>query len=208
MVHQQTVHQEQMNRVSGSTAYQSPTNLVNNVEQQNFYNPQESSPSLSQDNLLPSKNWPPNPLISNQWPKSNSDNILPRQQSLPLNNTWSQSDEPGSSTSWQQILDSANVNNSQWKQPKLQPGGSLEESTLSENQKGEWQQIHALPSHFNSSTTSTTSGSMANMSSSTEQLEDRKVSLTPTASSALLNEFQTQVIILISCFFLTGILLL
>lgn len=134
--------------------------------------------------------------MSNQWSKSNSENVtnvLPRQQSLP-SNTWSQADEANSLPSWQQSSTAGNIPNSQWRQPKLQPGGSLEESALLENNKSEWQQIHAPPSHFNSSTTSTTSGSMANMSSSTEQLEDRKRSLTPTTSCASLNEFQTQVI--------------
>jgi hypothetical protein len=132
-------------------------------------------------------------LPSNQWPKSSSENItnvLPRQQSLP-SNTWSQAEE-SNPLSWQQGIQ-GNVSNSQWRQSKLQTGGSLEESVLSENNKSEWQQIHAPPSHFNSSTTSTTSGSLANMSSSTEQLEDRKRSLTPTTSCTSLNEYQTQV---------------
>lgn len=149
-----------------------------------------------QENSIPANNWPSqNLLIKNQqWPKNNSENVtnvLPRQQSLPSNNTWP-SEEVNSSLTWQQ--GTGNIPNSQWRQSKLQLGGSLEESALSENNKGEWHPVPALPSHFNSSTTSTTSGSLANMSSSTEQLEDRKRSLTPMASFESHNEFQTQVI--------------
>ena len=128
--------------------------------------------------------------MSNQWSKANSENVtnvLPRQQSLP-SNTWSD-EATNSLPGWQHGGAPSNIPSSQWRQPKLQAGGSLEESALSENNKSEWQQ-HAPPSHFNSSTTSTTSGSLANMSSSTEHLEDRKRSLTPTTSCTSLNEFQ------------------
>ncbi|KAJ8680007.1 hypothetical protein QAD02_015794 [Eretmocerus hayati] len=141
------------------------------------------------------QNWlPRGSVMSNQRSKSNHEsitNFLPRQQSLP-SNTWSQVEDANSMPTWHQGGASHNIPNSHWRQAKLQQGGSLEESALSENNKNEWQQIHALPSHFNSSTTSTTSGSLANMSSSTEQLEDRKKSLTPSTSCASLNEFQAQ----------------
>ncbi|XP_058802718.1 uncharacterized protein LOC131670805 isoform X2 [Phymastichus coffea] len=173
---QSSSHQAQQ-RVPNS--YQHPIqNTINNDNQSKFYNPYHDT-SVSQDSWL---------MTNKQWPKCNSEtitNVLPRQQSLPTNNTWSQSEE---TNAWQQ---SGSIQKTQWRQPKLQPGGSLEESALSDHHKGEWHPIHAPPSHFNSSTTSTTSGSLANMSSSTEQLEDRKRSLTPATSNASLNDYQT-----------------
>lgn len=185
---QQALHQPQQ-RIPNAFP---PSNVINS-DQSKIYNPHESL----QENSIHTHNWPPQniPTSNHQWPNHNSENVanvLPRQQSLPSNNTWP-AEDANSSQIWQQV-GTGNIPNSQWRQPKLQPGGSLEESALSENNKGDWQPVHALPSHFNSSTTSTTSGSLANMSSSTEQLEDRKRSLTPTTSFTSLNEFHSQVI--------------
>ena len=126
------------------------------------------------------------PSSTTTWNPPKSLNASQSWQQIPLHGEW----PGGLAGQWSQQRSTLETSRDL---PEVAEGTSEEETMTGRMTPKEWSQMKQPLAHFASSTASTTSGSIPNLSSGADQLDDRKKSFaTSVASSMSLNDSPTE----------------